>query len=91
MFEKASTQPVGHCPTAMYNHYGSIVVTAKRARPLDLLGRAEPSSSNAAPRRAEGAELDGESAGLAIIKVTAMSGSVREIEYQILQVIAIAV
>jgi hypothetical protein len=76
--EKASTQPVRHCPTAMYNHYGSIVVTAKPARPLDFLGRAERSSSIAAPRRTEGAELDGESADRGIIKVTAMSDTVRE-------------
>jgi len=39
------------------------------ARPLDLLGRAERSSPNAASRRAEGAGLDGESADRAIIKV----------------------
>jgi hypothetical protein len=44
----------------------------KAARPLNLLGRAEQSSSNAALRRAEGAELDGESADRATIKVTAM-------------------
>jgi hypothetical protein len=42
------------------------------ARPLDLLGRAEQSSSNAALRRAEGAELDGESAGREIIKFAAI-------------------
>jgi hypothetical protein len=56
----------------MYGHYGPIVVRAKPARPLNLLGRAEQSSSNAALRRAEGAELDGESADRATIKVTAM-------------------
>jgi len=39
------------------------------ARPLDLLGRAEQSSSNAALRRAEGTELDCESADRAIMKV----------------------
>ena len=56
----------------MYGHYRPIVVRAKPARPLNLLGRAEPSSSNAALRRAEGAEFDGESADRATIKVTAM-------------------
>jgi hypothetical protein len=48
-------------------------VTAKPARQLDLLGRAERSSSNTAMRRAEGAGLDGESSDRALIKVTAMS------------------
>ena len=61
--EKTSIRPVGHCPTNMYG---------EAARPLDLLGRAEPSSPTAALRRAEGAGLDGESADRAIIKVMAM-------------------
>jgi hypothetical protein len=58
------------------------------ARPLDLLGRAEQSSPNAALRRAEGAGLDCESADRAIINVsrcTSSSDTVREVEYQILQ------
>jgi hypothetical protein len=37
-------------------------------------------------RRAEGPELDGESADRATIKVTAMSDTVRKIEYQILHI-----
>jgi hypothetical protein len=69
--QKASTRPVGYCPTALYSHYRHIVVRAKPAWPLDLLGRAEQSSSNAALRRAEGTELDCERADRAIIKVTA--------------------
>jgi hypothetical protein len=56
----------------MYGHYRPIVVRAKPARSLNLLGRAEQSSSNAALRRAEGAEFDGESADRATIKVTTM-------------------
>jgi hypothetical protein len=59
------------------------------ARPLDLLGRAEQSSPNAALRRAEGAGLDCESADRAIINVsrcTSSSDTVREVEYQILQI-----
>jgi len=39
------------------------------ARPLELLGRADQSSSNAALRRAEGMELDCESADRAMMKV----------------------
>jgi hypothetical protein len=65
------------------------VVRVKPARPLELLGRAERSSSNAASRRAEGAELDGERADRAIIKLPrygSSSDTVREIEYQILQI-----
>jgi hypothetical protein len=37
---------------------------------MDSLGRVEPSSSNAALRRAEGAGLDGESVDRAIMKVS---------------------
>jgi hypothetical protein len=54
-----------------------------------LLGRAEQSSPNAALRRAEGAGLDCESADRAIINVsrcTSSSDTVREVEYQILQI-----
>jgi len=50
-----------------------------------LLGRAEQSSPKAAQRRAEGAGLDGEGADRAIIRIAAMSDTVREIEYQFLQ------
>src|SRR5262249_53179519 len=64
--EKVSTRPVEHCPTNMCRHCRRIVERQWQ------LGRAEQSSSNAALRRAEGAELDCESADRAIIKVTAM-------------------
>src|SRR5262245_44566525 len=70
--------------------YRRIVVRAMSARLLDLLGRAEQSSPNAALRRAEGAGLDCESADRAIINVsrcTSSSDTVREVEYQILQII----
>ena len=70
-FEKTSTRPVGHCPTAVYGDYRRVVVRANAARPLDLLGRAERSTPNAAWRRAEGAGLDRESADRAIINDTA--------------------
>jgi len=63
--EKTSTRPIGHCPTAVYGDYRSIVVRAL-ASP-DLLGRAKRSSPKAARLRAAGAGLDGESADRAII------------------------
>src|SRR5215475_10197379 len=55
--------------------YRGIVVRAMSARPLDLLGRAEQSSPNAALRRAEGAGLDCESADRAIINVSRCTSS----------------
>jgi hypothetical protein len=73
----------------MCGHYRPIVVRVKPARPLNLLGRAEQSSSNAALRRAEGAEFDGESADRATIKLprcASSSDTVRESEYQILHI-----
>jgi hypothetical protein len=65
--EKTSTRPIGHCPTAVYGDYRSIVVRALAARSPDLLGRAKRSSPKAARLRAAGAGLDGESADRAII------------------------
>jgi hypothetical protein len=46
---------------------------ASTARSTTLLGRSERSSPNAAQRRAEGAGLDGEGAGQAIIDIAVMS------------------
>jgi hypothetical protein len=87
--EKTSTRPIGHCPTAVYGDYRSIVVRALAARSPDLLGRAKRSSPKAARLRAAGAGLDGESADRAIImspRCASSSDTVREIEYQILHV-----
>jgi hypothetical protein len=63
-------------------------VRALAARSPDLLGRAKRSSPKAARLRAAGAGLDGESADQAIImspRCASSSDTVREIEYQILQ------
>jgi hypothetical protein len=91
--EKTSTRPVGRCPTAVYGDYRSIAVRALAAQSPDLLGRAERSSPMPHRGAPEGAGLTAKARterSSMSPQCASSSDTVREIKYQILQIMQTA-